>query len=167
MQYIDRKNWSKTIPNAMNIDLYLLENFGAYHAVFKPNFWWSLEDPLFGTLCTCYHDRWLMWKSFSEVDDLMVKLRKWNHQIDISGIWMYWREWNNVQTCYSFTDWITASFSLVAVVSSCCAMCCVCDSGILVVLLILSALLTSVALLLFYDFEQPCDKAVLNSTVRI
>ena len=118
-------------------------------------------------LCTYSHDWWLMWKSFNAVNDLMVKLRKLNHQIDISGSWLYWRGWNNVQTCYSFADSITESSSLVAVVSSCCAMCCVCDSGILVVLLILSALLTSVALLLFYDFEQPCDKAVLNSTVRI
>ena len=120
------------------------------------------------SLCTYSHAHdWCEYHSaFSAVYDLMVKLRKWNHQIDLSGILMCWREWNNVQTCYSFTDWITASFSLVAVVSSC-AMCCVCDSGILVVLLILSALLTSVALLLFYDFEQPCDKAVLNSTVRI
>ena len=44
-------------------------------------------------------------------------------------------------------------------------MCCICDSGILVVLLILSALLTSVGILLFYDFVQPCDKQLLNSTV--
>ena len=46
-------------------------------------------------------------------------------------------------------------------------MCCVCDSGILVVLLILSALLTSVGILLFYDIVPPCDKSILNSTVKI